>query len=161
MKTEDNIIKKKTEIKSLADISKTATFLAHDISNFLSEEIDELNVYSYTFRTGMERCLNRALTSLEKQVQPVVIFPDAIPGFTMMVFRKSVPSNTEIDIPKEKRNPVEEVKELQVLDNVISRFFNKNQQKVILLETDDMLFALFPVADTRRNLKAMELYITF
>ena len=34
-----------------------------------------------------------------------------------MVFRKSVPSNTEIEIPKEKRNPVEEVKELQVLDN--------------------------------------------
>ena len=79
----------------------------------------------------------------------------------MMVFRKSVPSNTDIEIPKEKRNPVEEVKELQVLDNVISRFFNKNQQKVILLETDDMLFALFPVADTRKNLKAMELYITF
>lgn len=161
MKTEDNIIKKKTEIKSLADINKTATFLSHDVSNFLSEEIDELNVYSYTFRTGMERCLNRALMSLEKQTQPVVIFPDSIPGFTMMVFRKSVPSNTEIEIPKEKRNPVEEVKELQVLDNVISRFFNKNHQKVILLETDDMLFALFPVADTRKNLKAMELYITF
>lgn len=161
MKTDENIIKKKSEIKSLADISKTAAFLAHDISNFLSEEIDELNVYSYTFRTGMERCLNRVLTSLEKQLQPVVIFPDSIPGFTMMVFRKAVQVNVEIELPKEKRNPVEEVKELQVLDNVISRFFNKNQQKVILLETDDMLFSLFPVADTRKNLKEMELYITF
>lgn len=161
MKTEENIIKKKSEIQSLADINKTATFLAHDISNFLSEEIDELNVYSYTFRTGMERCLNRVLTSLEKQVQPVVIFPDSIPGFTMMVFRKAVQANLELEIPKEKRNPVEEVKELQVLDNVISRFFNKNQQKVILLETEDMLFSLFPVADTRKNLKEMELYITF
>lgn len=67
----------------------------------------------------------------------------------------------DLDIPKRKRNPVEEVKELQVLDNVISRFFNKNQQKVILLETDDMLFSLFPVADTEKNLKEMELYITF
>lgn len=161
MKTEENIIKKKSEINSFADINKTAAFLAHDISSFLSDEIDELNVYSYTFRTGMERCLIRVLSSLEKQVQPVVIFPDSIPGFTMMVFRKSSPSVSENEMPKEKRSPVEEVKELQVLDNVISRFFTKNQQKVILLETEDMLFSLFPVADTRKNLKIMELYITF
>lgn len=161
MKTEENIIKSKSDIKSLADVQKTACFLAHDISNFLSEEIDELNVYSYTFRVGMERCLNRMLVSLEKQTQPVVIFPDSIPGFTMMVFRKSNLQVADIESGKEKRNPVEEVKEIQVLDNVISRFFNKNQQKVIILETEDMLFSLFPVADTRKNLKDMELYITF
>ena len=160
MKTEENIIKKKSEIKSFADLNKTASFLAHDISSFLSEEIDELNVYSYIFRSGMERCLMRMLHSLEKQTQPVVIFPDSIPGFTIMVFKKSI-ETVEIESPKEKRNPVEEVKEMQVLDNVINRFFNKNQDKVILLETEDILFALFPVADTRKTLKAMELYITF
>lgn len=101
------------------------------------------------------------MISLEKQIQPVVIFPDSIPGFTMMVFRKSVQTNIDLEVTKAKRNPVEEVKELQVLDSVITRFFNKNQQKVILLETEDMLFSLFPVADTRKNLKEMELYITF
>jgi hypothetical protein len=161
MKTEENLIKKKSGIKSLEDINKTAAFLAHDISNFLFEEIEELNIYSYKFRTGMERCLNRVLISLEKQTQPVVIFPDSIPGFTMMVFRKVVQTNIELEVIKEKRNPVEEVKELQILDTVISRFFNKNQQKVILLETEDMLFSLFPVTDTRKNLKEMGLYITF
>ena len=161
MKTEDNIIKNKSDIKSLEDLSKTASFSSHDISNFLSEEIDELNIFSHLFKSGMEKCLNRVLISLEKQTQAVVIFPDSIPGFTMMVFRKEVKNNLEIKPSKEKRNAVEEVKEMQAIDSVIGRFFTKNQKKVILLETEDMLFSLFPVADTRKNLKEMELYITF
>ena len=66
------------------------------------------------------------------------------------------------DEPKAlKRAPLEELKEIQVLDTVINRFFAKNQQQVMLIDTRDLLFALFPVADTRKNLKEMELYVTF
>lgn len=160
MKNQENVIKKENKLNTFADIQKTANTLSQDIAEFLGDEIEELNVYSHLFRSGLERNLLRVLSALYKQNQPVVIYPDSIPGFTMMAFKKTVPESTPQDV-KIPRNPIEEVKESQVLDSVINRFFNKNQQKVMLIENEDILFALFPVADTRKNLKEMELYITF
>lgn len=160
MNDKEVLFKNKNEISSFEDMPKTANVLASDIALFLSEEIEELNIYSYLFKSGLERCILRVLNSLYKQEQSVIIFPDSIPGFTLMVFKK-----TTITIPDEPkpviRSPVEEIKEVQVLDSVINRFFSKNKQQVMLIETQDLLFALFPVADTRKNLKDMELYITF
>lgn len=162
MKNEDQqtIIKKANQFGTFDDIQKTASVLAQDISNFLSEEIEELNIYSHVFKNGLDRCLNRVLSSLYKQTQAVVIFPDSIPGFTVMAFKKTTPQET-VKTTKAKRNPVEEMKEATVLDSVINRFFSKNQQKVMIIENEDILFALFPVADTRKNLKEMELYVPF
>jgi F0F1-type ATP synthase gamma subunit len=160
MKNQENVIRKQSNISTFADMSKTATMIAQDISAFLSEEIDELNVYSYTFKSGIERCILRVLNGLYKQPQPVVIFPDSIPGFTLMVFKKSS-VNIDDSMPAIKRAPLEEMKEVQVLDSVINRFFAKNQQQVMIIDTADLLFALFPVADTRKNLKDMDLYVTF
>lgn len=160
MKKQENIIRKQSEISTFEDMGKTATVLAQDISAFLSDEIDELNVYSYLFKSGIERCILRVLNGLYKQPQPVVIFPDSIPGFTLMAFKKTIVEMQDTAVPM-KRQPIEEIKEVQVLDTVINRFFAKNQQKVMIIDTQDLLFALFPVADTRKNLKEMELYITF
>jgi regulator of extracellular matrix RemA (YlzA/DUF370 family) len=83
-----------------------------------------------------------------------------VPGFTLMVFKKVVVTQdtTLVDI---ERSPVKEVKEAEVLDSVISRFFGKNNQKVLIIENNDIIFALFPVADTRKNLRDLELYVTF
>jgi hypothetical protein len=121
MKNQENVIRKQSNISTFADMSKTATMIAQDISAFLSEEIDELNVYSYTFKSGIERCILRVLNGLYKQPQPVVIFPDSIPGFTLMVFKKSS-VNIDDSMPAIKRAPLEEMKEVQVLDSVINRF---------------------------------------
>lgn len=134
--------------------------MAKDISIFLGEEIEELNVSSHVFRSGMERSLSRIMNALVKQSQPVVIFPDSVPGFTLMVFKKTViPQNVEL--LNTQRNPAKEVREAELLDSVISRFFNKNNQKVLIIENTDVIFALFPVADTRKNLRDLELYVTF
>ncbi len=159
MATKEDIVRKINEIDSFKDLKKTAYHLSYDISVFLSEEIEELNVYSHLFKAGMERCVLRVLNSLIKQPQPVVIFPDSIPGFTMMIFRKSEP--IEINETKINRNPTQELQEIQILDSVISKFFQKNQQRVLLIENKDLLFAMFPVADTKKYLKEMDLYITF
>lgn len=160
MKNEESLVKKQNKISTFENLNKTVSFLANDIAIFLGEELDELNVSSHIFRTGMERALSRVVGSLVKQVQPVVIFPDSVPGFTLMVFRKTeMPEN--VIAPNIERSPLKEIKEAQVLDSVISRFFNKNQQKVLMIENEDVIFALFPVADTRKNLKEMELYITY
>lgn len=160
MKMDESLVKKQNNFSTFDDLSKTVSFLANDISVFLGEELEELNVSSYAFRAGVERALSRVLNSLVKQEQPIVIFPDSVPGFTLMVFKKVVIDKNILPVEIE-RNPVKEMKEAQLLDNVISRFFNKNHQKVLIIENSDVIFALFPVADTRKNLKELELYITF
>lgn len=160
MKNEETIIRKTNNLSTFEDLQRTANILAQDIANFLSEDIEELNIYSHVFKNGLERSLLRVLSNLYKHSQMVVIFPDSIPGFTVMAFKKAIPEVLPKAV-KVKRNPTEEIKESQVLDTVINRFFSKNQQKIMLIENDDVLFALFPVADTRKNLKEMELYITF
>jgi hypothetical protein len=160
MKSEESQVKKLNNFSTFDDLSKTISFLAKDISIFLGEEIEELNVSSYIFRSGIERALTRIMNALVKQAQPVVIFPDSVPGFTLMVFKKTaIPQN--VNALEVERNPAKEVKEAEILDNVISRFFNKNNQKVLIIENIDVIFALFPVADTRKNLRDLELYVTF
>ncbi len=160
MKSEESIVKKQNQFATFEDLNKTVSFLANDISVFLGEELEDLNISSHLFRTGMERSLSRVMNSLVKQTQPVVIFPDSVPGFTLMVFRKTeMPKKIKpIDV---ERNPIKEMNEAKILDGVISRFFSKNQQKVLLIENSDVIFSLFPVADTRKNLKELEMYITF
>ena len=162
MKNKENTIKKEYKYETFADLSESAKRLSNDIALFLGEEMEELNVSSYQFRAGMERYLNRVLTALLRNTQPVVIFPDSVPGFTMMVFKKvdlgALPTEC---INKAKRNPTEEINQSQAIDSVVSKFFDKNKQKVLLIENTDLIFALFPMADTKRNLKEMELYITY
>lgn len=156
----DGLLKKQNSFSSLDDIQKTSYYLANDIAIFLGEQLEELNVSSYVFRTGIERALIRVLNSLVQKVQPVVLYPDSIPGFSLMVFRKSK-SGEDVKESHVPRSPVDELKELSVMETVIGRYFEKNQQKVLVIENDDMIFALFPVSDTKKNLKSLELYITF
>ncbi len=160
MSEEQILVKKDNLFDTFEDIQKTSSMLANDISIFLGEEIEELNVSAYNFRVGMERSISRVMNSIIKQEQTILIYPDSVPGFTLMVFKKKIVSK-EISPINVDRNPVKEMNEAKILDGVISRFFNKNQQKVLIIENNDIIFALFPVADTRKNLKDLELYITY
>ena len=152
-------VKKSNNFSSFEDLKVTVGFLAKDIAVFLNEEIEELNVSSHIFRAGLERSLLRMLNALIKQDKQVVIFPDSIPGFTLMTFRKVEIVQTEGVLVE--RNANQEMAEFSVLNSVMNRQFSKNKQKILLIENDDLLFALFPVADTRKNLKELDLYITY
>ena len=76
-----------------------------------------------------------------------------------MTFRKVEIVQTEGVLVE--RNANQEMAEFSVLNSVMNRHFSKNKQKILLIENDDLLFALFPVADTRKNLKELDLYITY
>lgn len=158
MNIKEEIIKKINNINSFDNIDKTAYQLSQEISKYLSDEIEELNVYSHVFRHGMEKCFNKVLNTLQKQPQSVVVFPDSIPGFTMMVFKKMTIKKPET-VDSQKKEFV--VNELTFLEPVINKFFEKNHQKILLIENNDLLFAMFPVSDAKKYLKEMDLYITF
>ncbi len=158
---EKNIIHKKSKISFFEDLSASAKEISQSTSIFLGEEIEELNVSDFTFRSGMERAMHRMLSAIVKKQQKCLIFPDTIPGFTVMSFVKIEFNREECKIPALKRNPIEEPKELGVLNSIIDNYFSKNQQKVLLIESTELLLAMFPVADTRRNLKELDFYITY
>lgn len=160
MNIKEEIIKKINNINSFDNIDKTAYHLSHEISKYLSDEIEELNVYSHIFRNGMEKCFNKVLHTLQKQPQSVFIFPDSIPGFTMMVFKKIVIKklNSEVETYNQKSFIIND---LNFLEPVINRFFEKNHQKILLIENNDLLFAMFPISDAKKYLKEMDLYVTF
>lgn len=161
MQKEKVIIKKENNINTFDDIVKSATTLSQDISNFLSNEIEELNVNSHVFKNGLERCFNRILNSLYKQPLPIAIFPDSVPGFTLVAFKKANQAMVNINtVDKESLSP-NSTNEEKILNNVIDKFFNKNQQMIMVIEYINIIFLLFPVEDARKNLKEMEMYITF
>lgn len=161
MSKEQKIIKRNNSIRTVEEITETANQMAKDLSGYLKEDIEELNISSHLFRSGMERYIFRVLNALFKNPKPIAIFPDSVPGFTLIVFKKNPEMNVQDITKKEKRNPVEEMKQSEAVEDVMGRFFNQNKQKVIVIENDDMIFGLFPVADTRQNLKSMDLYITY
>lgn len=161
--SKENLIKKEHTFKTFEDINVAAEKIADDLSEFLKKEIEELNVSSHLFKGGMHRYVSRVLNALFRNPKPIAIFPDSIPGFTLIVFKKdALAPAVEQRTEKEKRNPVQEVKQSEAVEGVMESFFSKNQSKqnVLVIENEDLIFGLFPMADTRQNLKAMDMYIT-
>lgn len=161
--SKENLVKKAHSLRTFEDISNTAEKIAEDLSVFLKADIDELNISSHLFKSGMHRYVSRVLNALFRNPKPIAIFPDSVPGFTLIVFKKDVSApQVQARTEKEKRNPVQEVKQSEAIEGVMSKFFNQqnNKQKILVIENEDMIFGLFPVADTRQNLKIMDMYIT-
>lgn len=161
--SKENLIKKAHALKTFEDISNTAQQIADDLSLFLKADIDELNISSHLFKSGMHRYVSRVLNALYRSPKSIAIFPDSVPGFTLIVFKKdAMAPQVEPRTEKEKRNPIQEVKQSEAVEGVMDKFFtqSQNKQKVLVIENEDMIFGLFPVADTRQNLKIMDMYIT-
>lgn len=155
---EEYTIKKVHKVDAFEDVCQTAKLFANEISLSLALEIDELNTSSPIFRSGIERCFIRILNVINKRTELFLIFADAVPGYTIISFRKKA---TDSASSKVSRDPKKELIEMQIMDNVMKRFFNKNRSQILMLESNNLIFALFPVDDAKRHLKELELYITF
>lgn len=142
----------------LGGLPNSASILAFEVGQVLSEEMDDLNVTSSLFRAGMERCFSRALSAMLAKEQSLFIFPDAIPGYTMLAFKKAVVVAKPI---KTARDPLDEPQEMKVIETMFDRFFQRNRHKVLLIDSIDLIIVLFPFSHLRKSLKEMDLYITF
>lgn len=151
------LINKKTGISTYIDISKTISIISSELSSYLADEIEELNVSSYQFRDGMNNALSFIFSGLINKKESILAYPDTIPGFTVMVFKKE---NIESE-KKVNQDLFDDFDESGALNSVFSRFMGKNSNKVLVIENTDIIFAMFPVADTKKNLKDLGLYITF
>lgn len=153
------------DINPFEDIELSSQLLAKEIASMLKAEVEELNVFSHVFRTALERSIRRILWDTKKNMLPINIYPETIPGFTLFLVRKKTEDNEEIEeltefpVDKLGNNPFRK-KEDDIVKSVMNNFFSKNEGKVIWIEYENLLMMLFNVSDTRENLKRMELYIT-
>lgn len=155
------------DINPFDDIELSSQLLAKEIAAMLKEEVEELNVFSHIFRTALERSIRRILWDTKKNMLPINIYPETIPGFTLFLVRKKVSDKDEDLELDDKEAPVDKIganpfrnKEDDIVKTVMNNFFEKNEGKVIWIEYENLMMMLFNVSDTRENLKRMELYIT-
>ena len=131
------------------NIETVASKLAVEVAFLLSEQIDELNVNNSEFRVSLKNVCMWVLNSTLKREEKCIIFPDCIPGFTVMCFkRNSIESDgSSVDISTTPQG--------QAIALIIDRFLGKSDGVVLILEAKDFIITLFPVSDLKNNLKLL------
>lgn len=146
-----------TDVNAYAgtDLDIVASRVAVEVTFALSEEIEELNVYSSDFRMSLHRLAKWILISLFENKEKCVVVPDAIPGYTAMGFKRS-----SFDL---KGKPVELLApsleagtaERHAATLILDRFLGRAKSQVVVVECRDLLLVLFPVTDMKRNLRKL------
>lgn len=137
--------------------------LVSDVSSALAEAVDELRTYDTEFRTGLDRAWRYVLQRAAAQSEPVLFFNEAIPGFTLMMFKKDaggVLSSGWEGGSETDTSPPCDTPEAAAAGAVIDQFVGRTGARVMVVEGDDVLFVFFPVTDLKKNLKEMGFYLT-
>ena len=110
--------------------------------------------------------------SLYEKEQKLLIFPDVIPGFTSIIYKKDLnlfkkqkyfKNIKNIKKIKESVNNLEELENKEEDNNtlkfMIDSFFEKNNQMILSIDSESLLMMLCPVNDLDRYFKELEIYI--
>lgn len=137
------------------DLDIVASRVAVEVTFALSEQIEELNVYSSDFRMSLHRLARWILVSLFEQEESCVVVPDAIPGFTAMGFKRPAfdlkGTRKDVAPPSIETSTVER----QAATLIMERFLEKAKAQVVVVECKDLLLVLFPVPDLKNNLRKL------
>ncbi len=152
-------IHKRRFTRALEEVDQAATLLSQDVSSLLSERVDELSTYHHDFRVGINRVFLRVLRMARERSEQVVLFNEAVPGFTLMLFKKDPASWTATE-PTSEAVAAESGPEIAAAGQVISQFVRRTGDRVLTVESDDALFVFFPTSDVKKNLKEMGFYFT-
>lgn len=129
------------------DVEEGASLLAHDVSVALSERIEDLSVTQPEFKSGMVRVCARTLKMCQSHQESVVVFNEAVPGFTAIVFRQvGARALTAV--------------EMEVVAALIQRFVSRTHDRVLTIHCNDALWLFLPALDMKKNVREMGFYIT-
>jgi len=146
---------------ALEEHGQAATALSQDVTSVLASAVDELATHGQEFRVGMNRVFLRVLRMARAASEQVMLFNEAVPGFTLLLFKKDPqqaqwgPAPSTPEAVQEENGP-----ELAAASRVISQFVQRTRDRVLTVETDDALFVFFPASDVKKNLKEMGFYFT-
>lgn len=134
--------------------------MANDVCVALAIEVDELNTGANDFRRAIGATTWRVMQHIDKSEERVGIYEEALPGFTLMVVKKDDGKLQPSHRPDVQDDLVIASETFDAASMVIQQFMNKSKQSIISIEHDSVVIVLFPVADTRKHLKALGLYQT-
>lgn len=146
-----------TDVNAYAgtDLDIVASRVAVEVTFALSEEIEELNVYSSDFRMSLHRLAKWILISLFENKEKCVVVPDALPGYTAMGFKRAAfdlkGKPVELAAPSLEAGTAER----QAATLILDRFLDREKSQVVVVECRDLLLVLFPVADMKSNLRKL------
>lgn len=144
------------------DLEVLASRIAVEVTFALSDQVEELAVCNSEFRMGLHRVARWTLTTLFRRAERCVVVPDAVPGYTVMAFKK--PAGAGEPRVKAKGGEAQalapESPEASATALIIDRFLGKASHQILVIEAPDVLLTLFPVPDLRKNLKDLGFYIT-
>jgi hypothetical protein len=145
---------KRRHVLFLEDIASASSILASDVAIALAEDIDELSTHS-EFRQGLQRVIHRILLVVARHQERISFFNEAIPGFTLMVFKKE-PITTSSSVQDQTDDLSGEMTAASVL---IAQFFKRTGARVLAVEGVDVVCVFFPTSDVKRNLREMGFFL--
>lgn len=159
-------VHKRRYTRALEKLEEAASLLSQDVAGALVDRVDELSTYSHEFRVGMNRVFCRVLRAASTRQEQVVLFNEAVPGFTLLLFKKD-PSQAQWNTPEMAAAPAaatqvleEAPPEIVAAGHVIAQFVQRTGDRVLTVESDDALFVFLPASDVKKNLKEMGFYHT-
>jgi hypothetical protein len=156
---------RRSETALSEDLDYAANKLAVDVAFALAEELEDFDGFDPAFRRGLQRAARRALLCVFRSEKRVVVLPEALPGYTFMAFKKEAQAKGPAKAPAgaaAKALPAcgaaEHSLEGQAAARIVGEYMKTmSDSRVIAIESADAVLALFPAADTRRNLREMGL----
>ena len=135
--------------KADVNVDLVANKMAVEISFALSEQIEELDVCRSDFRTSLFNLCKWAVSSILAQQDPCVVFPDCLPGYTLMGFKTPECGSGG------KAASQAQMAETSAIAILIDKFLGRSSGMCLVIECEDLLLTLFPVSDMRKNLKML------
>lgn len=140
----------------LDDVQTAAAALSADLTAALDEWLGDLPL---SFRPAMARAFQRVLVLAKREHKRVLIFDDALPGFTMILMKKEPQAATWKPTGAEPVLASTQSPEAQAAAVLIDRFVQRTHHRVIVVESEDALFAFFPAADLQKNLRELDVFL--
>lgn len=157
--------------------------LVSHVSVRLGSDVEELATYATEFRVGLQRALSAVITAAVRHPTSIGFFNEAVPGFTVMVYKKEWPPAGAAKAveaaegaetgPMNGANPAghepastqmtglaSDDPGVRAAGVIIDQFFRRTGNQVLIAECEDALLVFFPVSDLKRNLKEMGVYHT-
>jgi hypothetical protein len=142
------------------DLRQIARQITQDVLLALNAELDEVHFSGAAFRHVIESTTWRVMQHIDRSSERIGIYEEALPGFTLMVFKKNDGPIQESSADRFEKS-VDEVsssEEMQAAEMLMENFFSKTQKNIMTIEHEHVIIIMFPVSDTKKHLKTIGLW---
>lgn len=136
----------------LASVDATAAWVSSAVISMLNDSDDDVDTSDSRFRSGVQNCFRKVLVSISSKKEKVVFLNEAVPGFTVLSIKKD--GWGEVKKPNSKK-PEYEAERSDAVNKIISAYVKRTGKRVLMVEGDDIVLIMFPVADLKKNLEDM------